>query len=208
MPDASGNPLPGELVRYGIDPFLYGTPGQGPLMLAGLDNFNRNVRPLIENQMTLAGLGNSGALGVATGDALAQVLPQFIMADYDNRFRAAQTLQGEEQLNQSAAQLAASISDQEMQRQLQAYGTAGNLILGLSDPFSQAATIQQQQQGIGLQGVGAAGELQQGVAQGTMDATEMERLRQQGLAEGSTIGLFSSVLPPTLQSKTKSSSGK
>lgn len=211
MPDAQGRPFPGELVRFGIDPFLLGAPGSSPLTAAAIDAFNRNTRPLIENQLTLAGLGNSGALGVATADALAGALPQFILQDFDNRFKAAGVLQGEDQLNQSAAQLAANIANQEATRQIQAFGTAGNLVLGLGDPFTQAGAQQQQQQQTALQAFGAGGDIQQQTAQGALDAAQLERLRQQGLAEASTTGLFGgSVIPPSgLQTtNSRSSSGK
>lgn len=211
MPDAFGNPFPGELVRQGIDPFLQGAPGESPLTLAAVDAFRRNTLPIIQQQMQLAGLGQSGALGVAIGDAMAGSLPQFITADLQNRFQAANVLQGEDQLTQSAAQLAANIANQERALQLQSLQTGGNLLLGLTDPLAKAGQLQQEQQRLALQAVGAGGELQRGIVQESFDASQAERLRQQALAENATTGLFgSSVLPPVAQqrSTTKSSSSK
>lgn len=214
MPDPqTGQPYPwelppGQVVRQGIDPFLYGPIGFGPLTYAGLEAFNTQQRPVLEQQAQLLGLGRSPAVMEITSDALSQVLPQFIMQDFENRFRAAGTLQGEEQLNQSAANLAAGIANQEQQRQLQAFQAGGDLLLGVGNLYNQSGQNQLNQMQLALQAADAGGGLQQDIAQQAMDAAQMERLRLQSLSENATTGLFSTVLPgPSQQGSTTRSSG-
>ena len=200
-------PDPGFLVRQGIDPFLYGQPGFSPLTMAGLDAFQQGTQQIVQQQAQLQGLGRSPAVGEMTADALAQVLPQFIMADYDNRLKAAGILQGEEQLTQSAANLASQISNQEMMRQLEAFKTSGELMTGAGSLFAGLGQDQLAQMQLALQAAGAGGQLQQDVSQGALDAAQQERLRQQGLSEAGTTGLFNTALPPLPQTSGKTSGG-
>lgn len=107
-------------------------------------------------------------------------------------------LQGQ-QLSQAGAQAAAQIADAQARRQLDAYGLAGNLMLGLSNPYTAAMQGQLGQQQNALSAFSQFGALQQGTAQQVLDQMRMEYLRQQGLAEGMSTGLFGgSVLPPSL----------
>lgn len=209
MPDQYGQPFPGELVRYGIDPFLYGQIGQGPLTQAGLDAFQQGTQQIVQQQAQLQGLGRSPAVGQMTADALVQVLPQFIMQDFENRFRAANTLQGEEGLTQSAAQLAANIANQEQMRQLEAFNAGGTMLLGLGGLYGDLGQLQLNQQQLALQAAGAGGDIQQQIAQQAMDSAEAERLRLQSLAEQGTTGLFTTTIPGPSQiaGSTKSSGG-
>src|SRR3970282_3041488 len=68
---------------------LEGQPGQSPLTQAGVQAFQQNTLPIIQQQMQLAGLGRSGALGVSIADAMASAMPQFIQQDIQNRLAAA-----------------------------------------------------------------------------------------------------------------------
>lgn len=182
MPDPYGNLLLSDL---GLDPGVTDAlQGSNPITLAAVESFRRNALPVIQHQFALQGLGSSPALGVAVGDALAQMLPQTFF-------------QGE-QLTQGAAGLAAQIANQEAERQLQAFQTGGTLLLGLTQPFSAAVTGEQNQQQLALQGLGAGGQVQQDVTQRFLDSLQADLLRRQGLAEASTTGLFGgSVIPPT-----------
>lgn len=160
--------------------------GQSPLTQAAIASFNQATLPVIQNQMALQGLSNSPALGMATGSALAQALPQFIM--------------GGEQLNQSGARTMADIASMQQQGQLAANQQNLNALAGLGQISGQAAGAQQQQMQGALQGFGGAGQLQQNVVQQTLDNAQMDFLRRQGLAEQSSTGLFGgTTLPPTLQ---------
>jgi hypothetical protein len=209
MPDQYGQPTNAELVQGGISPYLYGMPGFSPLMQAGLSAFQNGTQQVVQQQAELQGLGRSPALGQMTADALTQVLPQFIQQDNANRFQAANTLQGEEGLTQSAANLAANISNQEQQRQLSAFQTGGNMLLGLGDLYHNMSGDQTAQMQLALQAAGAGGDLQNQIAQQAMDAAQAERLRLQALSEQGTTGLFSTSLPgpSQLAGSTKSSGG-
>jgi len=207
-----------------LDPMLTGAPGSSPLTQAAIEAWKVQTLPILQQQAQLQGLGRSPALQQMMGQSLAVAMPQFIQSDITNRLAAAkmlpetltnqnavagllqqgrtqgvQAMQGEEQLTQSAAQLAASIANQEAQRQIQASQVAGQLFLGGTEPLLRAAQLQQEQQKIALQAAGTGGELQRSVAQEVLDAGQMERLRLQGLSEAMTTGLFGgSVLPPAM----------
>ena len=208
-------------LQAALNPMMTGAPGSSPLTQAAIEAWKQTTMPIVQQQFQLQGLGRSPAMPQALGNSLAVAMPQFIQADLQNRLRASElynafggrvgqerfqgvnAMQGEEGLTQNAAKLAADISNQESQRQLQSFATGGQLLLGLTDPLRSAAQIQQAQQQLGLQAFGAGGELQQTTAQNVADAAQMERLRQQGLAEQSSTGLFGgSVLPPTLGTAT------
>jgi hypothetical protein len=207
QPTMYQQPFAGDVVRQGIDPFLYGMPGFSPLMTAGLDAFGRGQQQVVQQQAELQGLGRSPAVGQMTSDALAQVLPQFIMEDYNNRFKAAGVLQGEEGLTQNAAQLAANIANQEQQRQLEAFNAGGNMLLGMGNLYNDLGQSQTQQMQLALQAAGAGGDIQQQIAQSALDAAQMERLRLQSMAEQSTTGLFSSLPGPAQLSGASTGSG-
>lgn len=126
------------------------------------------------------------------------------------RLAGVQGLQAQQQLGQQGAGLAAQIANQEAMRGLQAAGQAGSLYGGLaSGVYNPMAQLQQAQWQQGLQGFGSAGQLQRDVTQGRIDAATMDFLRQQGLAEQATTGIFGgSVLPPAFQQSTSTSGGK
>lgn len=263
-----------------LRPAMAGAPGTSPLTDAAIGAFKLKTLPLIQQQMTLKGLGHSPAVSQVAGETLAMALPEFINADLVNRLNAtgqaanlipaenqvvgtqgqlalggrAQTLQeqiqpralslqeeiqrgqlglsgrqvalseqldprrvaleeevGRGQLGLAGTKLAADIANQEAARQMQAAWQAGQLSLGQGDLYARAAQIQQAQQQLALAGFSGAGGLSRDVQQAVADSAQAERLRLQGLAEGSTIGLFGgSVLPPSLisSSRTKQSSSK
>jgi hypothetical protein len=194
-----------------LRPAMQGAPGQSPLTQAAIEQWKIQTQPILQQQMALSGYGHSPQLGAAMGSSLAEAMPQFLQADIANRLQSAQMAQGMIPLDLQGrqmtlaetidpARLSADIANQEAMRQIQ----YGQLSLG-------AAQLQQQQQQLALQATQGAGGLQRDIAQAWADAQQAERLRQQGLAEQSTTGLFGgTTLPPTLQqtSKTKSSSSK
>jgi len=230
MPDAFGNPTISDVgyqaftgsqtvlpqAQAGLLPFTTGDLGSSPLTQAAIAAFKQNALPVIQNQFTLQGLGQSPALGVAVGDALASAMPAFIQADLSNRLAASQALQQQglsqqqtagqflgqgEQLGQGAVKLAADIGHQEAMRQLQAAQVAGQLLLGYGVPTAQ---LEQKQLEAALAGFSGAGQLERGIASEQLENEYLDFLRQQGLAEQTTTGLFGgSVLPPTLQQKSK-----
>lgn len=173
--------------------------GLSPITQALIDAqmraFNVSALPTIQNQFALQGLANSPALGQAVGQSLATAFPGFIQAG--------------ESLGQSGAGLMANIANQEAARQLQAAQVAGNLFLGFGQNMGNAGQLQQQQFQSALQGFQGAGQLERGILGEQLDASQMERLRLQGLSEQATTGLFGgSVLPPIGQvtGRTESSS--
>jgi len=205
VPDALGNSTPLELYNQqfsqALTPMLEGQPGQSPLTQAAVQAFQQNTLPIIQQQMQLAGLGRSGALGVSIADAMASAMPQFIQQDIQNRLAAAgmipQFALGQEGLTQQAAVSAADIANQEQLRQLQALGLGSQTLLGWGGLQNQASQNQLAQMQLALQAAGAGGELQQGIAQQALDAAQLERLRLQGLSEAGTTSLFGG-LPATL----------
>lgn len=80
-----------------LSPFLTGAPGSSPLTAAAIEAFKQNTMPILQNQMTLRGLGHSPAVSQVTGEALATALPQFITTDMTNRLRAAELVNAERQ---------------------------------------------------------------------------------------------------------------
>lgn len=165
--------------------------GQSPLTQAAIASFNQATLPVLQNQMALQGLSNSPALGMATGSALAQALPQFIM--------------GGEQLNQSGAKLMADIANQQQMAQYQGNQQMLQALAGLGQNAGTAAQAQNQQLQTALGGMGGAGQLQQNVTQQQLDNAQMDFLRRQGLSEQSSTGIFGgTVVPPTVQQAAKS----
>lgn len=171
--------------------------GQSPLTQAAIASFNQATLPVIQNQMALQGLSNSPALGMATGSALAQALPQFIM--------------GGEQLNQSGAKLMADIANLQQQGAYQGNQQMLQALGGLGQTAGTAAGAQNQQLQTALGALGGAGQLQQNTVQQALDNAQLDFLRRQGLAEQSSTGIFGgSVVSPTVQqaAKTTSASSK
>jgi hypothetical protein len=231
MPDVFGNPTISDVgyaayngaqtvlpqAQAGLLPFTTGNLGDSPLTRAAIEAFKINALPVIQHQFALQGLGQSPALGVAVGDALASAMPAFIQNDLANRLTASQALQQRgltqqqlggqflgqgEQLGQNAAQLIANIGNQEAMRQLEASKVAGQLVLGYGLPMTQ---LEQSQVQNALGAFTGAGQLQRGVVQEQLESEYMDYLRQQGLAEQTTTGLFGgSMLPPTLQQQSRS----
>ena len=201
-------PTLGDTVQQGISPFLQGPLGFSPATQAAANAWTRTSLPIIQNQLQLQGLGQSPAVAEATSLGLSNALVPFIQGDLSNRFQAAQALQGEEGLNQNAAQLQANIYNQAQQRQLAAAGQYGQLGLGYGQGIAlPGAQLQQQQRLGGLQALGTAGGLVRSVYQDMSDAQRAEFLRLMGLAEASSSGLLGGFSPIT-GTRTTSSSGK
>lgn len=208
--------------RASLSPFLTGMPGFSPITDAAIEAFKVKTLPLIQQQMTLKGLGHSPAVSQVTGEMLAEALPQFITADMTNRLRAAELagsmgagasgqagniLETEANLGLSGTRLAADIANAEAMRELEAFRSAGQLQLGLGGAMTDAAKLQQAQQQLALQAGQGAGGVQRDIATQVSDAFQAERLRLQGLSEAGSFGVFGGqVLPPSLQATTKTKS--
>lgn len=90
----------------------------------------------------------------------------------------------------------------DLSNRLQAASQMTNLGSGVVIP---SWDMQMKQQGQALQGMQSAGELQRGISQDVFDSAREEMLRQQGLSESGTTGVFGAYSPIT---KTESSGGK
>jgi len=208
--------------RASLSPFLTGMPGFSPMTDAAIEAFRVKTLPIIQQQMTLKGLGHSPAVSQITGEMLAEALPQFITQDMTNRLRAAEVAgaQGqsaaglagtiaerEANLGLTGTRLAADIANAEAMRELEAFRSAGQLQLGLTDAMARAAQIQQEQQKLALQAGQGAGGVQRDIAQAVSDAFQAERLRLQGLSEAGSFGIFGgqTLTPSQVRTVTKSS---
>lgn len=208
--------------RAALSPFLTGMPGFSPITDAAIEAFKVKTLPLIQQQMTLKGLGHSPAVSQVTGEMLAEALPQFITQDMTNRLRAAELAgtmgQGaaglagtvgerEANLGLSGTRLAADIANAEAMRELEGFRSAGQLQLGLTDAMTKAGQLQQEQQKLALQAGQGAGGVQRDIAQQVSDAFQAERLRLQGLSEAGSFGVFGGqILPPSLSATTRTKS--
>lgn len=96
-----------------------------------------------------------------------------------------------EQLAQSGIGLAANISNQQRQRQLQAAQQAGQLQLGFGSQIAvPLAQLESSRQQAAIQALATLGGQQQQVQQAGFDASEAERARLQAIAQQPALGLF------------------
>lgn len=190
--------IPQAIPDWTLQQYMLGSPGQSPALQAGVDAFNMAQMPVIQNQMQLAGLGQSPAVAQAASMGLSQALTPLIQSAMQNQLQAVQLNQGQTGLDQSAANLAANIYNQDYNRQMQAMNNASQTLLGTAANINAPATQLQyagQQQGIG--NLAAAGQLQQDTAQNFADANRNEFLRLQGLGEASGTGMLGGFSPVT-----------
>ena len=140
-----------------------------------------------------------GALDLQSASmGLSQALTPLIQSAMQNQLQAVQLNQGQTGLDQSAANLAANIYNQDYNRQMQAMNNASQTLLGTAANVSAPATQLQytgQQQGIG--NLAAAGQLQQDTTQNVADSNRNEFLRLQGLGEASGTGMLGGFSPVT-----------
>lgn len=277
MPATAADPwgnasLEGDIQKT-LGGYMQGGPGSSPMLDAATAAFQKQMLPMLQNQMTLAGVAESPLAVESYGNVLAGQLVPLIQNDMQNQLAAAQQAQGlaatqgqrgyqaaqlaqegaltreglasqerisgnqiglqrelglgdldlrrdlgmgqldvsRKQMELQAAVAAGQMSAAEADRQMNAYLQMGQLMLGLTNPMSQAMQGQMGQQQTALTGYSQAGQLQQGTAQQVLDALRMEMLRLQGMSEGGTTGLFGgNVLPPALAqgSTTSGSSSK
>jgi len=190
--------IPQAIPDWTLQQYMLGSPGQSPALQAGVDAFNMAQLPVIQNQMQLAGLGQSPAVAQSASMGLSQALTPLIQSAMSNQLQAVQLNQGQTGLDQSAANLAANIYNQDYNRQMQAMNNAGQTLLGTAANINAPATQLQytgQQQGIG--NLAAAGQLQQDTTQNVSDASRNEFLRLQGLGEASGTGMLGGFSPVT-----------
>lgn len=190
--------IPQAIPDWTLQQYMMGSPGQSPALQAGVDAFNMAQLPVIQNQMQLAGLGQSPAVAQSASMGLSQALTPLIQSAMQNQLQAVQLNQGQTGLDQSAANLAANIYNQDYNRQMQAMNNASQTLLGTAANVSAPATQLQytgQQQGIG--NLAAAGQLQQDTTQNVADSNRNEVLRLQGLGEASGTGMLGGFSPVT-----------
>jgi hypothetical protein len=176
--------------------------------LGALNQFQQLQQPVIQNQAALMGLGTAPHVMQATSMGLSEALTPLLQSDLQNKLAAVSANQQEEQLNQSAASLAANIGNMDAQRRMSAFQNAGNLLLGgAANVYAPGAQLEYGGRTNALQGLATGGQLQQDTAQNAMDAQRAEFLRLQGLSEGSSSGMLGG-FSPTTGSSTNSTGGK
>lgn len=137
----------GQSAGMGYSPFLSSSFEASPATQAAAQAFQKLQMPVIQNQMALAGLGNSPALGQEISLGMSSALVPFLQADLQNRLTASQGLSGLESLDQGSRQAAAQSrlgGTQALQAQQQ-FGQQGQ-IAALSGYQNQAQLEQQAQQ--------------------------------------------------------------
>jgi len=137
-----------EAIAAGLTPFLQGQPGAGPLTQAAIERFKLETQPILQGEAELAGLGASPALLESQARGLAAALPQFIQADLDNRFRAAQGLQAQQQLGQQGVEtgLQGAIAAGQIGQSQQEIDIQEKLGIGQLNLASRGQTFDQQVQ--------------------------------------------------------------
>lgn len=189
--------IPQAIPDWTLQQYMMGSPGQSPALQAGVDAFNMAQLPVIQNQMQLAGLGQSPAVAQSRAMGLSQALTPLIQSAMQNQLQAVQLNQGQTGLDQSAANLAANIYNQDYNRQMQAMNNASQTLLGTAANVSAPATQLQytgQQQGIGNS---RRRPTQQDTTQNVADSNRNEFLRLQGLGEASGTGVLGGFSPVT-----------
>jgi hypothetical protein len=208
------------LIDATLSGYMQGSPGQSPALQAGVDAFTQAQLPVIQNQMQLAGLGQSPAVGQAASMGLSQAMTPLIQSAMGNQLQAAQQAQQNLQvqrqldqsqtgLDQSAANLAANIYNSQADRQLQAMNLAGQLALGsAANIYAPGTQLQYQGQQQGINNLASAGQLQQDTAQNAADANRNEFLRLQGLSESTSTGMLGGFSPVTSTQTISKAGGK
>ena len=106
--------------------FSQGALGSSPATLAAMSAFNQFSVPEIEQQLALAGLGRSGAVGQSIGDAQAKAMVPLLQTEMANRLQAANATAGIGQAEQArqiqTAGIMAGLSQQEINALLGAAG--------------------------------------------------------------------------------------
>jgi hypothetical protein len=157
-----------------------------PAIAQALKNYRAGPEQQIINQMTLAGLGNSSAMGSAIGQGegnlLAPMYQDAINREAQRNMFGAQSLSGE--LNRETSAQQAQI------------------------PFLLQMSQNQQNQGNQQinQAMQAGGTARQ-VQQAALDARYKDFLRRQGLSEQAVNGIFGQLVPSTFGSSSRSGGG-
>jgi len=218
MATGAGNLMgPEQEAMAGLGLFSQGQLGQAPATIAAQQAFQQFEVPTIEQNLALAGLGRSGAVGTAIAEGEARALVPFLTAEMMNRLQAAQTqagigsaqgnrqVQGAGVLSQlaqnatqgqlGAAQVAATLGGQAIQGQL----GGAQLIQGLATTLANRARSDTQA------ALEAAGIPRQVAAQ-QAEAEFNDFMRRQQLSASATLGPLDQTLP-LMMGRTVSTSG-
>ena len=82
--------IPQAIPDWTLQQYMTGSPGQSPALQSGVDAFNMAQMPVIQNQMQLAGLGQSPAVAQAASMGLSQALTPLIQSAMSNQLQAVQ----------------------------------------------------------------------------------------------------------------------
>ena len=217
---AQAGPSQGAITA-GLSPFLQGQPGQGPLTQAAIERFKIETLPILEGQVALAGQTSSPALADLTGRSLAVALPQFIQADLDNRFKAAEGLQAQQRFGLEGAVASGKLAQEHAD-----LGVRSALGLGQLGVAQRAQTAQEQvqnaqqrlaeeiqrgnlvigQRGIELREKTEAEQLQQSAAQTIANISNQQETRKLNAARAAAeliIGFGGQVSVPLAELETQ-----
>lgn len=205
--------------------FTGGQLGQSPATLAATRAFNQFSVPEIEQQLALAGLGRSGAVGTSIGDAQVKAMIPLLATEMANRLQAtgmtADIGQAAQGRKLQAGQIMGNIGGDVGKQGLGAAQLIANTGLQ-SDTLrlqaaQQAATIAAQQAAAGqvlanraradTQAALEAAGLPREIAAQQAEAAYNDYIRQQQLSEAATLGPLGQVLPSTIGQVSKTSGG-
>lgn len=189
--------------QAGFQPYLspgYDSQGLSPYMAAQIANFEANVKPRIQNEYALMGLGTSPAMAEGVAAGYYSMLPQALQLQQQGQLAAASGIgqlasyaNQRYGIDQNSAlgyagldtqrygidqQSAAAAAARELQaQQIALQGELGYGQLGLG-----AASNELQQRALALQAMGMAGQLENQQYQQQIDNYYNEMLRLQQLA--------------------------
>jgi hypothetical protein len=206
-----------------LQQFIAGPLGHAPATEAAQAAFSSYQVPTITNNLALAGLGNSGAVGDAIARGEAEALTPLLQQEATNRLAATGQLGniggnlggrsltaaqifsglglGQGQLQLGGANLLANIGENSAARQLQALQMQSGLA---GQQMSEGQVLASRVRGDTQAALEASGIPQQ-LAEQISTAAFNDFLRRQGLAEAATLQPVGSSLPRMIGSTTSSS---
>lgn len=170
--------------RQGVNWLTNGPLGTAPATVAGMESWENMVKPQVQQELALAGLGRSGALGTAMAKSRTEAAVPLLQQEIENRMAVLPILQEISKMEQGR-----EIYPRE--QTVKALSDSANMMRQLGD-----STFNQQLKGIITQL--QAGEIPRDVAEQQFERAYNDFLRLQALSEAATLGVFGSLAPSSI----------
>lgn len=168
---------PAEFAQGSLLANLVGGPiGSSPATIAGMRNWEQQVKPTVENYYTTIGAGRSGGLGEALGKSATQAYVPLVQQEIANRVTAVNQLR--------------EIANAETQRYLKPRDDTVQALKYAADQMSNLAKINFDQRVAAIQQQYQAGKLSEDQLQKTYDALVDERARLEQMARDAVFQPF------------------